>query len=324
MPFTNQQIKVDIEKGSISLPKGMPAIHVDAGKLQSNLIRLGFIKRDSNNALVKVKNFKGKLQNATLKLDGSRLFISLGYVIPKKAPVAPDNYSAVGIDRGVRISCAMSNGTFVSVYQKMQSLNDKIRYLQARLSNMVRNSNRYNKQKIILNRLYARKSNIMREVCRKVAQDLCRHNALIVFEALNVSGMSRSAKGTIDAPGKNVAQKSALNGGLRDNALYLQLHEVSYYAKQYKCIVMLVNPAYTSQTCPVCGHVAAKNRPNQSTFKCEKCGHEDNADLNAACNIRLKGIRVFPPQYQRIFNSCESKSMLTATLAYARDRSYLK
>ncbi|MEV5010016.1 transposase [Streptomyces sp. NPDC055692] len=50
--------------------------------------------------------------------------------------------------------------------------------------------------------------------------------------------------------------------------------------------VVLVNPAYTSQTCHRCKHVDAKNRESQAVFACTACGHRDHADVNAAKNIR--------------------------------------
>jgi transposase len=46
-----------------------------------------------------------------------------------------------------------------------------------------------------------------------------------------------------------------------------------------------VNPAYTSQTCNVCGHCAPDNRESQAVFRCVACGHRANADVNAAVNI---------------------------------------
>jgi putative transposase len=45
---------------------------------------------------------------------------------------------------------------------------------------------------------------------------------------------------------------------------------------------------YTSQTCPVCGHISKSNRKTQENFECEKCGYKANADLNASRNILLR------------------------------------
>ena len=58
----------------------------------------------------------------------------------------------------------------------------------------------------------------------------------------------------------------------------------------YKCAVMEIDPAFTSQTCNVCGRVDKAPRPSQAEFKCVACGHADNADLNAARNIMASGI----------------------------------
>src|SRR5690606_22032135 len=48
------------------------------------------------------------------------------------------------------------------------------------------------------------------------------------------------------------------------------------------------NPAYSSQTCASCGHVAKENRKSQAEFECVECGHANNADINAAQNILLR------------------------------------
>ena len=55
---------------------------------------------------------------------------------------------------------------------------------------------------------------------------------------------------------------------------------------RYFLSVSITPASYTSQTCNVCGYIDKNNRPNQHTFKCKNCGHIDNADFNAAKNIR--------------------------------------
>jgi hypothetical protein len=46
-----------------------------------------------------------------------------------------------------------------------------------------------------------------------------------------------------------------------------------------------VNPAYTSQRCSACGHIAAESRKSQALFACVACSFACNADVNAARNI---------------------------------------
>lgn len=62
--------------------------------------------------------------------------------------------------------------------------------------------------------------------------------------------------------------------------------EVEHIARKYNIAVSTVQASYTSKMCPICGCVEDENRPNQETFECVDCGHKDNADFNAAINIR--------------------------------------
>lgn len=55
--------------------------------------------------------------------------------------------------------------------------------------------------------------------------------------------------------------------------------------------VLDVNPAYTSQTCSRCGHVAKASRL-KLTFKCVGCGNSTHADINASRVIGLKGTEI--------------------------------
>lgn len=62
--------------------------------------------------------------------------------------------------------------------------------------------------------------------------------------------------------------------------------EVEHIARKYDIAVSTVQASYTSKMCPICGCIEDGNRPNQETFECLECGHKDNADFNAAKNIR--------------------------------------
>ena len=62
--------------------------------------------------------------------------------------------------------------------------------------------------------------------------------------------------------------------------------EVEHIARKYNIAVSTVQASYTSKMCPICGCIEETNRPNQETFECVECGYKDNADFNAAKNIR--------------------------------------
>jgi IS605 OrfB family transposase len=65
---------------------------------------------------------------------------------------------------------------------------------------------------------------------------------------------------------------------------------VEYKAVEAGIPVVLVNPAYTSQTCSQCGHCERKNRPSQARFRCRHCDYSANADFNAALNLRGRAL----------------------------------
>lgn len=65
---------------------------------------------------------------------------------------------------------------------------------------------------------------------------------------------------------------------------------IAYKAARAGIAVVHVDPAYTSQGCSACGHIAKINRPNQSTFRCTSCGFAEHADVNAARNIAARGV----------------------------------
>lgn len=62
--------------------------------------------------------------------------------------------------------------------------------------------------------------------------------------------------------------------------------EVEHIARKYDIAVSTVQASYTSKMCPICGCIEDENRPNQEAFECIECGYKDNADFNAAKNIR--------------------------------------
>jgi transposase len=78
------------------------------------------------------------------------------------------------------------------------------------------------------------------------------------------------------------ATKAGLNRGILANAWGALVNRLEHNATGR---VERVNPAYTSQTCSVCGQCAPENRESQAVFRCVACGHRANADVNAAVNI---------------------------------------
>lgn len=112
---------------------------------------------------------------------------------------------------------------------------------------------------------------------------------LFVFEALQVIHMSRSAASTVAEPGTKVAQKRGLNRAILASAWGDTKLFTRYKAVAAGKLCIEVPPYHSSQECSACGHTHADNRLSQALFVCKRCGHAENADLNAARVIACRG-----------------------------------
>ena len=109
----------------------------------------------------------------------------------------------------------------------------------------------------------------------------------IVMENLNLKETKSEAK-----------NKDGINYNRVASLLHLNdiKHVIKRLANKRDIVVSWVNPKYTSQQCPICGHINKNNRITQEVFCCEKCFHNNNADINAAINIKN---RVFIKEYKK-------------------------
>jgi putative transposase len=119
---------------------------------------------------------------------------------------------------------------------------------------------------------------------------LVRDHGLVVVEDLRVSAMTRSAKGTAEAPGRRVRQKAGLNRAILAKGWAGLVTTPEHVARYHGAQIVTVDPAYTSLTCHACTHIAGESRESQAVFRCVACGHEGDADVNAARNILAAGL----------------------------------
>ena len=105
---------------------------------------------------------------------------------------------------------------------------------------------------------------------------------VIRVEDLQITTMTRSATGTRENPGRNVAQKAGLNRGILGSGWGLLVRRLQDKAPGR---VEKVSPALTSQRCSACGQVDRDSRESQALFRCTACGFAGHADVNAAINI---------------------------------------
>jgi transposase len=202
-------------------------------------------------------------------------------VIPGPVP-GPGTGEVVGIDRGVAVSAALSTGEMLRCPGLTGRETRRLRSAERKTAKAMRGSGRRRKAKAIAARLRARETDRRKDWAEKVSTRLARRFDLIRVEDLNIKNMTRSAKGTAKQPGRNVAQKAGLNRGIGKAGWGLLVRRLQDKAPGR---VQKVPPAYTSQRCSACGHVAPESRESQAAFQCVACGFACNADVNAAKNI---------------------------------------
>ncbi len=123
----------------------------------------------------------------------------------------------------------------------------------------------------------------------KASTTISKNHAMVAVEDLKISNMSKSAKGTVDAPGRNVRAKSGLNKSILDQGWGEFRRQLEYKTAWRGGFFFAVDPKNTSRTCPCCGHVSKDNRKTQALFACVDCGHEANADHVGALNVLAAG-----------------------------------
>ena len=140
-------------------------------------------------------------------------------------------------------------------------------------------------------KLHKKIVNIRTDFLHKVTTTIAKNHSVVVLEDLKIQNMMRSASGTVEKPGKNVAQKSGLNKAIQRQGWGLFDVMISYKLSRDGGILLKVYPHYSSCTCSICGHVNKESRVSRDHFVCSACAHEKHADVNAAEVIHTRGLR---------------------------------
>ncbi|MDG9725484.1 RNA-guided endonuclease InsQ/TnpB family protein [Streptomyces sp. DH41] len=207
----------------------------------------------------------------------------------------PHTGPEVGIDVGINVPLALSNG---ETYEHDEWLTDKektrLLHLEQRAAQRKRHRRPGERTSRRLRRTYDRISELRAKAKRraldwqhKTTTTIARTYGTIVVEALTITNMVKSARGTTETPGKNVAQKSGLNRSINQEAWGRTVTLLTYKTAQHGGTLHKVPAPGTSQRCSACGLTTPGSRESQAVFVCKSpdCGWSGNADHNAARNV---------------------------------------
>jgi len=186
----------------------------------------------------------------------------------KKLSKLPENKLdeiTIGIDRGVTrpVQAGEEVFDFSTGQKKNKTSREKyLKRLQRRLARQKKGSNRRFGTKRKICTAHTKIANIRRDFCHKTSRALVNKKDIKVymFEALKTEKMTASAKGAVEAPGKNVKAKSGLNRSILDKGWHMFEAFTKYKACRAGKVVFKVPAHHTSQECADCGHTHPGNR----------------------------------------------------------------
>ncbi|MER7200170.1 hypothetical protein CG723_45330 [Streptomyces sp. CB01635] len=251
----------------------------------------------------------GEVKSVTIAREGRAWFASFTVRIPAAEPVRASrrqrSAGTVGVDLGVTVFAATSSPLVigddkVQLFENPRHLDNARRLLHKWQRRMARRhvkglparrqsaGRRQARDEVA--RLHALVAARRASTQHLLTKRLVTQFAHVALEDLQVKNMTRSARGTVQEPGRNVMAKAGLNRSMLDVGFAEIRRQIEYKAPWYGARVSAVNPAYTSQTCSQCGHVDAKSRRTRDLFTCTRCGHHTHADIGAALNIKHRAL----------------------------------
>ncbi|WP_433522377.1 RNA-guided endonuclease InsQ/TnpB family protein [Nocardia pseudovaccinii] len=231
----------------------------------------------------------GAVRSATVSRDGRYWYVSFLVDDGVKTPAQHRSTSAVGVDRGVAVAVACSDGAMFDRQFTTPGEAERYRRSQQRLARQKKGSANRRKTIAIMREIRKRERDRRADFNNQTAHELASRYRLVALEDLRTRNMTASAKGTVAEPGTNVRQKAGLNKAILAKGWHQFEVALQNIARYTGTEIVKIPAAFTSQTCSRCLHVDSGSRESQARFQCTMCGYSDNADVNAAKNILAAG-----------------------------------
>jgi transposase len=239
----------------------------------------------------------GKLGMARITCRAGRWHVAFPAPQPSIAAGPGRQERMVGIDRGVKTTLALSDGTMLRAPVMRRSEQKKLVRLQRQLARCRKGSVRRAKVKARIATLHARVADRRRDWVEKTTTRITATYGVIAIEKLPTRNMVRAPKPKPDpdneghylANGK--AAKAGLNKGIYANCWGAIAQRLDHKTSASGTALVEVPAAYSSLECRNCGHSVKENRKSQAEFHCVKCGHQDHADIQAANTILARATR---------------------------------
>lgn len=231
----------------------------------------------------------GRLKSTTVSRKGKNWFVSIQTEQDVEITEHPYPEKSIGVHLGITSFLATTEGELQTSCKPYSKNMKKLAKLQRKLSKKQKFSQNWQKSVAKVSKLHRKIAHIRSDFLHKTSAELSKNNATIFVPNLEIKKMSKSARGTTESPGKNVKAQSTQNRALLDQGWYEFTRQLDYKLKWQGGKLIKVEPAYTRLTCSNCQNVNVEKKNLARQFVCEKCGHMENAVINAALNIKAAG-----------------------------------
>lgn len=191
-----------------------------------------------------------------------------------------DICNVVGVDRGINFVVATYDSKHKSGFVSGKAIKQKRAKYKARRKELQQRQTPSARRR--LKAIGRRENRWMQDINHQVSKALVENNpkhTLFVLEDL--SGI-RSATEMVRRKDRYVSVSWSF---------YDLEQKLKYKAALNESSVIAVDPRYTSQTCPLCGHTERANRNKKKhIFCCKSCGYTSNDDRIGAMNLYRMGI----------------------------------
>ncbi len=233
----------------------------------------------------------GKLGMARITCKAGRWHVAFPAPQPAVAAAPGREGRAVGIDRGVKTTLALSDGAMLRAPVMRRGEQKKLVRLQRQLACCRKGSVRRGKVKSRIATLHARVADRRRDWIEKTTTRIAADYSVVAVEKLATRNMVKAPKPRPDPDNEGhylpngKAAKAGLNKGIYANCWGLIVQRLDHKMSASGTTLIGVPAAFSSLECRNCGHSVKENRKSQAEFQCVNCGHEDHADLQAATTI---------------------------------------
>jgi len=247
------------------------------------------------------------LGDARMFVRKGKVFLSVSFSKEVEQVATPNN-AIIGVDRGINYLAVTTDGKRSQFFggKRVKHIRNRRKKTQSSLTRKkaMRNTRSIRR---VLNRLSGKEARFMRDTNHVISRR--------IIDFAQQTGNPTIALERLDGI-RNAPRRKEQNADANSWAFFQLEQFLQYKADDLGFEIIVVDARYTSQGCSKCGHTQKSNRHGHK-FVCKACNYSLHADLNAARNIKLRGILIRQALDSDALPSISAKAQQPETVVWA-------